>query len=83
MGNIYLYYLALLGPLLVLVGIFNYKLLPSLPAVVLLFAYLFIYRTIIDGLRLFNKGAIKKDEIWKIATHGLRSKFFKELYFSK
>lgn len=66
MKNIYLYYLAIFGPLLMLVAIFNYKLLPSLPAVCLLFIYLFVYRTLLDGLWLYSKGHIKKHEIWKV-----------------
>lgn len=83
MKNIFFYYISNFGPLLVLVVIFNYKLLPSLQAVCILFTYFFIYRTLIDGLRLYSKGLIKRDEICKVATHGLRSKFFKELYIFK
>ncbi len=83
MKNIYLYYIALFAPLLILIQIFQLDLFPSWLAISLLLGYVFIYRTYIDGLRLISKDLIAREEIWKVATPGLRAKFFKELYFKK
>lgn len=83
MKNIYLYYLAIFGPLLILVGVFQLDLLPNAVAIFLLLVYIFLYRTYIDGLRLLSKNIIKENEIWKLSTYGLRSKHFKELYLIK
>lgn len=83
MKNIYLYYLAIFGPLLILVGVFQLNLLPPAAAIFFLLVYIFLYRTYIDGLRLLGKNIIKENEIWKLSTYGLRSKYFKELYLIK
>lgn len=80
MKNIFNYYIAVFAPLLLLVSVFQFELLPSGVAIFLLLAYVFVYRTYIDGLRLVSKGLIGKNDIWKMSTRALRSKHFKELY---
>ena len=82
MKNIYLYYIALFAPLLALIVVFQANLLPGWLSITLLLIYVFLYRTYLDGYRLYKKNLIKKEEIWKVATHGLRVKYFKELYLN-
>ena len=81
MKNIFLYYFALFAPALVLVFFWK-DLLPNL-ALLLLFVYVFIYRTILDGIRLASKQVISKTEIWKMILPGMRGKYFKELYLQR
>lgn len=83
MRNIYLYYIAIFVPLLILVGLIQSNFLPLSISIFLLLGYIFIYRTYIDGLRLVSKKIIGESEIWKLSTYGLRSKYFKELYLIK
>lgn len=83
MKNIYLYYIAIFAPLLILVGLIQSNSLPLGISIFLLLVYIFLYRTYIDGLRLLSKNLIKENEIWKLSTYGLRSKHFKELYLIK
>ncbi len=83
MKNLYAYYGALFTPLLLLVAVFQYNLLPSWIAVILLIGYVFVYRTYIDGQRLIDKELIKQEDRWKVITHGLRAKYFRELYLDK
>ncbi len=82
MKNIYLYYIALFAPLLALIAVLQTNLLPGWLSISLLLFYVFLYRTYLDGYRLYQKNLIKKEEIWKVATHGLRAKYFKELYIN-
>ncbi len=48
--------------------------------VVLLMFYVVIYRTYIDGKRLYKKNVIPKKDIWKMIIPGKRLEYFKELY---
>lgn len=82
MKKLSLYYIALFAPLLALIAVFQVNLLPGWLSISLLLIYVFLYRTYLDGYRLYKKNLIKKEEIWKVATHGLRAKYFKELYLN-
>ena len=81
MTNIFLYYFSFLAPLFLLM--FFYELLDPTLAFILLAGYVFIFRTWIDGNRLFQKGLISKNDIWKISFNGARLKHFKALYLQK
>ena len=81
MKNIFVYYFSLLTPLLVLIGFWE-DLNPTL-AMLMLLGYVFIYRTWLDGNRLFKKGKIAKQDIWKVAFNGSRINNFKALYLQK
>lgn len=81
MKNIYLYYLTILTPAFLLMYFWNS--LPSTTSLVLLFTYVFVYRSLIDGIRLKAQGVLQTKEIWKIAIPGVRGKYFKELYLQK
>jgi hypothetical protein len=83
MKNLLVYYFALFMPLLLLIAVFQYGLLPSWTSILLLIGYVLIYRTYIDGQRLMDKGLINKEDRWKVITHGLRAKYFRELYLDK
>jgi len=47
--------------------------------VISFFAYLLIYRGIVDGFRLYQKAIIPKRKIWSI-IYSSRFQYFKELY---
>jgi len=81
MRNIYLYYIAILFPLAILLFLMKMHYLNSWLFIILIFAYSLIYRTYIDGLRLVSKGIIEKSDIWKMVYNGRRFQYFKELYF--
>lgn len=83
MKNIIIYYIAITAPLVILFNhsVYN-KINPYLWIVSLLF-YAIIYRTFTDGFRLYKKGIIQKNEIWKLLIPFKRYKYFKELYFTK
>ena len=81
MRNIYLYYIAILFPLAILLFLMKMDYLNSWLFIILIFAYSLIYRTYIDGLRLVSKGVIEKSDIWKMVYNGRRFQYFRELYF--
>ena len=83
MKNLYVYYFALFMPLLLLVAVFQYSLLAPWFSIILLIGYVFGYRTFFDGQRLIDKGIIKNEDRWKVVTHGLHAKYFRELYLEK
>lgn len=79
MKNIVVYYIMIIAPLILLYFIGKYS---AVAFVIGLIIYIFIYRIIIDGLRLAKKKIISKNEIWKLGLTfgGYISKYFKELY---
>lgn len=81
MKNIFAYYFSLFVPLFLLLNFWK-NLDPTL-ALILLVAYVFIYRTWIDGSRLYQKGLIAKEDIWKVSFNGSRINYFKALYLEK
>lgn len=80
MKNIIFYYLAILLPLGILIGLNSFGMLSSTLFVVLLAGYAIVYRSYTDGRRLFEKGIIQKSEIWKTMIGGYHFKYFRELY---
>ncbi len=79
MKNLITYYIVILAPLLLIIllkpGINKNPIFASL----ILF-YAFVYRTITDGIRLYQKNIIPKKDIWKLVIPGTRILHFKELY---
>jgi membrane protease YdiL (CAAX protease family) len=81
MKNIYVYYISFIAPLFLLLTLWNS--LNSTWALVLLMMYAIVYRTWLDGTRLYKKGLISKKDIWKVSYNGSRINYFKELYLQK
>ena len=81
MKNIYLYYFLFLAPGILLAV--SWDSLPGRTNLVLLGLYVFVYRSLLDGLRLNAMGLLEKKEIWKMAVPGMRGKYLKQLYFTK
>lgn len=80
MKNIFLYYFLFITPGILLSV--SWSSLPGRTALILMFSYVFIYRTLIDGLRLNAMGVLEKKDIWKMAVPGMRGKYLKQLYFT-
>ena len=84
MKNIFVYYVAILTPLLAI--IIWMRLTPHPYWFVLaLFLYFFLYRPLTDGYRLYEKGIIGKKDICKlfIPFNSIMVDHFRELYFRK
>jgi hypothetical protein len=81
MKNLIVYYLAIVLPipLLIWISMSNNPILFT----ILILIYAIPYRTLIDGIRLVNKGLIKWDKIWKLLIPGQRLEYTKDLYFKK
>ncbi|NQX82461.1 MAG: hypothetical protein HRT66_10770 [Flavobacteriaceae bacterium] len=82
MKNIYIYYIALLVPMAILIYLMRTDPYSSI-TISLFFFYLLVYRTYIDGKRLAEKGIIRNKDIWKMIIPGMRTKHARELYFRK
>ncbi len=80
MKNIFIYYLTITIPIGIIIWLEKTDLLNSTQFIGLLFFYLLIFRTYVDGKKLYKKNIILKKDIWKIIIPGKRFKFFKELY---
>jgi hypothetical protein len=80
MKNIFIYYLITLLPIVMIVWLKKTASINSTQFVGLLFFYLFIFRTYVDGKRLSDKNIIQKKDIWKMIIPGKRFKYFRELY---
>lgn len=80
MKNLLVYYITIFTPLSLIIWMSANDLISSTFFMVLLFLYAFVYRTYVDGLRLWKKGIIEKKDIWKIIIPGSHLNYFKELY---
>jgi hypothetical protein len=83
MKNLFIYYLTILSPIGVLTYLIRTDLLNPTLFVLLLFFYVLIFRTYVDGKRLSDKNVIQKKDIWKMIIPGKRFEYFKELYLKK
>jgi hypothetical protein len=80
MKNILVYYLLIFVPFGLIIWLRNIESINSLYFFVLLFFYFLVYRTFLDGYRLYMKNIILKKDIWKMIIPGSRFQYFKELY---
>jgi Ca2+/Na+ antiporter len=80
MKNLFIYYLVIIIPIVILSWMSRTNFLDSTLFVILLFFYVFIFRTYIDGRRLVDKNIIPKKDIWKMIIPGKRFQYFRELY---
>lgn len=80
MKNIWIYYLLITLPLLIL-GLIGSQTLGGSGFVIYLLAYALVYRPIADGARLKAVSNIESSELWKlyIPFYG-HTKYFKQLY---
>ncbi|MBT6377501.1 MAG: hypothetical protein HOJ72_04545 [Flavobacterium sp.] len=83
MKNLFIYYLTILSPIGVLTWLSRIDLVNPTLFVLLLFFYVLIFRTYVDGKRLSDKNVIQKKDIWKMIIPGKRFEYFKELYLKK
>ena len=83
MKNLFIYYLTILSPIGMLTWLSRIDLVNPTLFVLLLFFYVLIFRTYVDGKRLSDKNVIQKKDIWKMIIPGKRFEYFKELYFKK
>ena len=83
MKNLFIYYLTILSPIGVLTYLSRTDLVNPTLFVLLLFFYVLIFRTYVDGKRLSDKNIIQKKDIWKMIIPGKRFEYFKELYLKK
>ena len=80
MKNLFIYYLAILLPVAVILFVYGKEMIGFTTFLVLILAYLLVYRTWTDGSRLAAKGIISKKERWKMMLPGMHMKHFTELY---
>ena len=83
MKNLFIYYLTILSPIGVLTWLSRIDLVNPTLFVLLLFFYVLIFRTYVDGKILSDKNVIQKKDIWKMIIPGKRFEYFKELYLKK
>ena len=83
MKNLFIYYLTILSPIGMLSWLSRIDLVNPTLFVLLLFFYVLIFRTYVDGKRLSDKNVIQKKDIWKMIIPGKRFEYFKELYLKK
>jgi hypothetical protein len=76
------YYILIFAPFGLIVLLSKLELIASNVFVLLLFLYIFVYRTYLDGYKLTKKNIIAKREIWKLIIPGRRLQYVKELYLS-
>jgi len=81
MKNLFVYYLLITVPLAGIIIFSSLDLINSAQFVGLLFFYLLVYRTYVDGKRLADKNIIPKKDIWKLIIPGKRMAHVRELYF--
>ena len=80
MKPLLIYYFLILTPFVLLIYSTKNHLINNSWFVILLFVYVFIYRTLIDYVRLRSKNIIGKNQFWKVLLPGARIKYFRELY---
>jgi len=83
MKNIFIYYLTIIAPLGIIIWLVKTDLLNSTEFVGLLFFYILVFRTYVDGKRLVDKNIIPEKDIWKMIIPGKHFEYFKKLYLEK
>ena len=81
MKGLVVYYFLIIAPFVALIYTGANGSLNSNWFLILLLAYVFIYRSITDYLRLRSKKVVDKGDFWRILMPGARAKYFKALYF--
>ncbi|MEJ2585415.1 MAG: hypothetical protein P8Z38_10360 [Robiginitalea sp.] len=80
MKNLFIYYLAILLPVVIILYLYGTEWIGFTAFLVLIIAYLLLYRTWTDGSRLVSKGIIPREDRWKMMLPGMHMKHFRELY---
>lgn len=80
MKNLFFYYLAILVPVAIILFLYGNDQIGFTSFLILVIAYLLIYRTWVDGSRLAAKGIISKKDCWRMMLPGMHMKHFTELY---
>ncbi len=80
MRNLLVYYIAILLPLGIVLFLYAKAYIGFTVFLILIIAYLLIYRTWVDGSRLAAKGIISKKDRWRMMLPGMHMKHFTELY---
>ena len=80
MKKLIIYYLLVIAPFVTIILLGRFDFINSSQFVGLLFFYLFVYRTYLDGKKLSNKNLIPKKDIWKLSIPGKRMRYLRELY---
>jgi hypothetical protein len=83
MKNLFVYYSTILTPFGISIWLSKTDLVNPVLFVLLLFFYVLIFRTYVDGKRLSDKNIIQKKDIWKMIIPGKHFEYFKELYLKK
>jgi hypothetical protein len=78
--NLFVYYLAILVPVAIILYLYGMEKIGFTTFLILIMAYLLIYRTWTDGSRLAAKGIIPRADRWKMILPGMHMKHFRELY---
>ena len=78
--NLGVYYWFIAIPFILIISMFTLDINKSY-GILLLLAYVSIYRPFIDGLRLYQIGTIERKDFWKISIPFYSSKYFNTLYF--
>jgi hypothetical protein len=78
--NLFIYYLAILLPVVIILYLYGTERIGFTAFLVLIIAYLLLYRTWTDGSRLVSKGIIPREDRWKMMLPGMHMKHFRELY---
>jgi hypothetical protein len=79
--KLWLFYIALMLPFFLLVFFLKKNLLESTAFVVLTLIYVLFYNPLMQGWKLFNKGIIKKSEVFKMMIPFYPTRYFKEVFF--
>ena len=83
MKRLLLYYLAIIGPLLLLVILVTFYDLTPKYFMIGLLLYALIYHPLISGYRLYVSGVIERKEIWRNFIPFWNAKYFEFLFFNK
>jgi len=78
MKNTVIYYVTAFSPFIAL--IYGSNAINGNLFILLLFAYLLVYRPVLDRLRLMNKGVLTREKAMRFYFPGLSYYYFKELY---
>jgi hypothetical protein len=82
MRSLFFYYLfAMIIPAFLMLSLLHFNFKEGF--IVTLALFIFLYRPLLDSKKLFNKGVMKRAEIWKLVIGYGHIKWFKELYLER
>ena len=82
MKSLFNYHVVTLSPILIILYFYSFEIMSTLWFLIAMFTYAFVFRPVIDFIRLKELGILGNDDFWKIFGF-IRFRHYSTLMFGK